>query len=293
MVKSNTPLVTVAIPSYNHAAYVAEAIDSVIKQTYQNIELIIIDDGSGDDSKDVIESLREKVSKRFVRYELRSRANVGLCRTLNEALSWSQGEYFCALASDDVMYPDRVAIQVSTLVRHIEVVGAFGRMSAIDEGSNLIREGKKRRLRRESFESIFLRKASLPAPTAMLRKGALVAAGGYNETNPIEDFDLWLRLTSNGDFLLNSGDVLTAYRSHGDNTSKQQNKLYVGARQSIECFSSHPLYRKAVCKTLVIAAEDVMRFDRSQARKFLLEAFTFRWLVVFNVRYLKGWLRLI
>lgn len=279
-----------AIPSYNHGAYIAEAIDSVIQQTYKNIELIVIDDGSRDDSVGVIESLRESVSKRFVRFELRSRANVGLCRTLNEALSWSRGSYFCALASDDVMYSERVAKQVSTLLLHPKAVGTFGRMSVIDEDSKVIRDGKKRRQSQARFESIFLRKASLPAPTAMLRREALIAVGGYNEKNPIEDYDLWLRLTSSGGYLLNSGDVVTAYRSHGENTSKQQNKLYLGARQSIDCFSNHPLYRKAVCKTLVIAAEDVMRFDREQARKFLLEALNVRWPIVFNIRFMKNYI---
>ena len=96
------PTVTVCIPSYNHAKYVNEAIDSVIAQTYREIELVIIDDGSTDESLETIRKKQTQIADRFIRHEVRSRGNKGLPITLNEALAWSNGKYFVMLSSDDI-----------------------------------------------------------------------------------------------------------------------------------------------------------------------------------------------
>lgn len=81
------PLVSVVIPCYNHENYVQECIKSAIEQDYENIELIIIDDGSKDESVNKIQELVPGCEKRFCRFEFRTRPNKGLCKTLNEALA--------------------------------------------------------------------------------------------------------------------------------------------------------------------------------------------------------------
>ena len=95
-------LVSIIIPSYNHERFVCDSIRSVIDQSYQNIELIVIDDGSTDSSVEKIQGLIPLCEKRFIRFEFRHRPNKGLSATLNEALEWTQGEYFSSLASEIV-----------------------------------------------------------------------------------------------------------------------------------------------------------------------------------------------
>ncbi len=97
------PLVSVVIPCYNHENFVQDSIQSVIDQTYQNIELIIIDDGSKDGSVEKIQEMIPACQERFVRFEFRHRPNKGLSATLNEALEWCEGEYYSPIASDDII----------------------------------------------------------------------------------------------------------------------------------------------------------------------------------------------
>ena len=108
MNQSNQPLVSVAIPCYNHERFVQDSIQSIIDQTYQNIELIIIDDGSRDGSVEKIKEMIPACQERFVRFEFRHRPNKGLSATLNEALEWCEGKYFSALASDDIVLKNKI-----------------------------------------------------------------------------------------------------------------------------------------------------------------------------------------
>ena len=103
------PLVSIVIPCYNHSQFVQETIQSIIDQDYENIELIIIDDGSKDNSVEVIQEMIPACEERFVRFEFRYRPNKGLCATLNEALEWCEGEYFSPLASDDIALPHKTS----------------------------------------------------------------------------------------------------------------------------------------------------------------------------------------
>ncbi|MEX3718054.1 glycosyltransferase family 2 protein [Acinetobacter baumannii] len=135
------PLVSIVIPCYNHANFVQDCIQSVIAQTYQNIELIIIDDGSKDGSVEKIQEFIGECEKRFVRFEFRNRPNKGLSATLNEALEWCQGEYFSAIASDDMMLNDKIEIQIDFLKNSIDstIVGVFGGYNLIDDTDAIIK----------------------------------------------------------------------------------------------------------------------------------------------------------
>jgi alpha-1,3-rhamnosyltransferase len=108
---TRNPLVTVVIPSYNHQAYVAQSIQSVFSQTYKEIELIVIDDGSSDASEKVIQKLIHADKFKFI-----VRKNKGLAATLNEGIKLAKGMYICFLASDDYFMPKRVEHAVSRLM---------------------------------------------------------------------------------------------------------------------------------------------------------------------------------
>ena len=120
------PLVTIAIPSYNHGQYIQDAIKSALNQSYENIELIIIDDGSTDTSIEKIKPLIAQCKERFVRFEFRYRANRGLCNTLNEALEWAEGQFFCTLASDDIIFPEKTRLQLEAFQQDPDIVCICG-----------------------------------------------------------------------------------------------------------------------------------------------------------------------
>ena len=103
MQNNEKPLVSVVIPCYNHEKFVQDCIQSVIDQTYENIELIIIDDGSKDNSVKVIQELADKYGFTFIH-----RPNKGLSATLNEGIRLSKGKYFSAIASDDILFLEKI-----------------------------------------------------------------------------------------------------------------------------------------------------------------------------------------
>ena len=107
------PLVSVLLPSYNHARFVESAVRSVMEQQGVSFELIVIDDGSTDDSPQILEALQKELGFRYIHRE-----NRGLVRTLNELLSLANGKYFCSFSSDDRMAPGRLAVQSAYLESH-------------------------------------------------------------------------------------------------------------------------------------------------------------------------------
>lgn len=128
----NSPLVSVIIPAYNHEKYVQETINSVINQTYQNIEIIIIDDGSKDNTWQKIQELKDICEKRFVRVVLQTQNNQGSSITLNKAVSMCKGKYIAVIASDDVYLPACIDEQVKVMEENQSIVQTLPDNISID-----------------------------------------------------------------------------------------------------------------------------------------------------------------
>lgn len=241
------PLVSVVIPCYNHENFVQDCIQSVIDQSYQNIELIIIDDGSKDSSIIKIQEMVSKCTERFVRFQFRHRPNKGLSATLNEGLDWCKGEYFVGFASDDIMLEDRIAFQVNTF--HInsnsELMGVFGGCDVIDNNDNLIQNVIYKK-KKYFFKTIFLHHHRLLAPTALLKLSEVKKVGGYDNNIKVEDWFMWLKLTENGGYLLNINRVLVKYRRHTENTSANYELLYSERKKIIDLFKNRDDYKMAL-----------------------------------------------
>lgn len=245
--KNKYPLVSIVIPCYNHEKFVQESIQSVIDQTYNNIELIIIDDGSKDSSVVKIQEMIESCKERFVRFEFRSRDNVGLSATLNEALEWCKGKYFSAIASDDQMISDKTEVQVEFLESNKEVVVVFGGVILINESNEHI-EINAGAGQFYSFEDIILHNYNLPAPTQMIRSESLREVGGYSPTLFIEDWYMWLKLSQLGSiYALNN--ILCHYRMHYDNSSKNIIKMNGARLDVLAVFKDSILYEESLKRT--------------------------------------------
>jgi len=238
------PLVSVVIPCYNHEKFVQDSIQSVIDQTYENIELIIIDDGSKDNSVIKIREMTELCENRFVRFEFRSRPNKGLSSTLNEALEWASGEYFSSLASDDQMFNYKTSVQINYLENNRCYAAVFGGVQLIDE-KNIKLEKVVSKARAYSFDDIIMHKHSLLAPTQMIRMKNIRKTGGYKPNMFIEDWYMWLLLSREAN-IFNMDEVFAFYRKHDANISKDFRKMNSARLEVLSFFSDSRLYVKAV-----------------------------------------------
>jgi len=255
MMLRKEPLVTVGIPAYNHQHYIGEAIKSVINQTYRNLEVIIINDGSKDNTHEEILKHVDECKKRFVRFEYINRENRGLTKTLNEILSMARGRYFTLIASDDIMLPHKVKDLVEVLENSLEEYAvAFGDAYFInEEGKTIYLDGKgnvtdsrkgtnsflefytgKRGLDYKNSE-VFGSYASLiegnylPAMSFLARTEKLKEVEGWTPGNMLEDWEMWLKLSKNYKFKY-IGKVVALYRWHGKNTVKLYRKNYLGGK---------------------------------------------------------------
>ena len=214
---STLPLVTVIVPCFNHEKYIQLCIESVINQTYPEIELLVIDDGSSDASPSILKKLSEQHN-----FELTLQKNKGLSVTLNEAIARAKGKYICPMGSDDIMMLDKTAKQVSLMETEPDIAVSGGNSLFID--SDNVISNKKHKIppaREISFDNVFRRTGpGIAAPTAMLRKSVIIGEGCYDPSIPIEDLYMWLKLTHRGHRIVGMNDVLIYYRKHPSNSYK-------------------------------------------------------------------------
>ena len=209
MVKDNNPknppknslplVVTVVCLCYNHQQYVQEAISSVLNQDYKNIEIIVVDDASTDDSVGEIEKAIEDHPKiNFIKLE----KNCGNCRAFNIGLSRAKGDFIIDLAADDVLFPERISCGVEALVAAGPEYGVnFTDAVLIDKDSNIIGYHYKRDKNEilinsipqgEIYQEILSRYFICP-PTMMAKREVYDQLTGYDENLAYEDFDFLVR----------------------------------------------------------------------------------------------------
>lgn len=265
------PLVSVVIPCYNHESFVQYSVQSVIDQTYQNIELIIIDDGSKDGSLAKIEEMVALCEQRFVRFQFRSRSNKGLSTTLNEAIEWCEGKYVALLASDDVILEHKTQVQVDFLEKNQLITAVCGGVELIDQYNNLIKV-KLKLEKTYSFEEIIMHRFELPAATQMIRRDALMAVKGFNPDIVLEDWYMWLKLSQIGKIHY-MNQVLALYRQHDTNFSKNSERMWQGRIEVLECFRDSKHYPKAIKRVRWLNASAAYMNSKDDRAKFLWELF--------------------
>ena len=245
--QNSLPLVSVIIPCYNHQAYIQDSIQSILDQTYANIELIVIDDGSKDQSVIKIEEMLEQCKTRFEHVYFNTRANKGLCATLNEALQLCKGKYVSIIASDDKMLPQKTQIQVEYLESNPSVVGVFGGIELIDK-NNQIMEQRVSEKTEYGFNDIILNHHDLPTLTQMFHLDAIREAGGYDESIKVEDWYMLLKLSKNQKKLVYIPTVLCQYRIHDESFSQDGLKMALEMKKVIAPYKNEKVYIDAEFK---------------------------------------------
>lgn len=259
----NPPLVSIVIPCYNHENFVEDSIQSVIDQSYENIELIIIDDGSKDHSVKKIKNMLDRCEQRFTRFEFRTRPNKGLSATLNEALTWCKGEFYSALASDDKMMPLKTEKQLEILSKQKDIVAVFGGVRVIDSDNNFIMFWTHAD-QKYKFEDILMHRHELPAATALMRLNAIKAIGGYNPNLKIEDWYMWLKLSKESNLLFLEEPVCE-YRSHPTNFSKNIALMHIERVKVLNEFKNEPKINLAFLNAEWITASEYLRVNKVKA----------------------------
>lgn len=240
---NNTPLLSIIIPCYNHEHYVQDCIQSIINQDYKNIELIIIDDGSQDNSVEKIKAMSVLCKNRFVRFEFRHRPNKGLCATLNEGLAWCQGKYVSMIASDDIMLPHKSSVQINYLENNPDITSVSANIKFINHNNQII--GKTNLPQKEyTFDETLIHNHLL-APSQTHTLSAVLAVGGFDEGIMIEDWYLWLKLLDNQHRVVFLEDVLVQYRKHDDNMSSNLTKMFQAEHQILSLYKDKPTYQQA------------------------------------------------
>ena len=215
------PLVSVCIASYNHEAYIGEAIESALAQTYRNIEIVVVDDASQDGTAAIVRDFAARFPDRVRAVLLET--NIGAPAAQNRAFHEARGEFAAILGSDDRMRPARLARQIAFLQANPDFVGVFSDIDAIDaKGAPSPHRAHIEEIFNRPFSNLRRQLLSgnfLNAPSATLRRADFLAAGGYNVAlRYLHDFDLWGRLLLRGE-LGKLPERLTEYRIHGANLS--------------------------------------------------------------------------
>lgn len=238
------PLVSIVIPCYNHERFIEACIRSIINQSYSRIELIVIDDGSIDQSFTKIQAMINECQDRFESFYFQTRENRGLCSTLNEGLALCHGEFVSIIASDDLMIPEKIQIQVNYAFNYPEATSFYGGVQLIDSNDKIIRDIKTP-LEFYDFESILMHNFVLYAPTQFHRMEDIREIGGFDPNVKIEDWDLLLRLTQSGRKVLCIPELLSAYREHNNNMSGNLDFMCKEVLKVLDKYTGNKLYKKA------------------------------------------------
>lgn len=213
-----TPLrVTVLAVCYNHARFVLECLESISKQTYQDFELIVIDDCSKDNSQELIQEWIQanRPSAKFIRHTV----NRGVCATLNEGLALATGDLLALIATDDRWLPQKIEVQLARIGQEPPSTAViYSDAYVMDElgqrtGATFIAE--YRQGMNPPSGNIFGKLADsnfIPSLSTLIRIDALRKVGGYDESLTYEDYDMWLRLSGHGYNFVFLPEVVSEYR---------------------------------------------------------------------------------
>jgi glycosyltransferase involved in cell wall biosynthesis len=220
------PRCSVIIATYNYGHYLAQAIDSVLEQTFTDFELLVIDDGSTDDTRHVV--ARFGPALRYL-----PQPHCGLAATRNTGIQEAQGDLLCLLDADDMWLPHTLATQVAYFDQHPDVGVVSAQCYSMDADGTVTGILPSPPVQGWVLEHLLLRGNGLRLPTVAMRRQYCEEVGRFDASlHSQEDWDLWLRLSRCCPFgYINQ--PLAKYRFHGSNLSRQLNPRTVRDRFAI------------------------------------------------------------
>lgn len=289
------PRVSVVVLCYRHESYIEQCLDSVVDQQGIDLQLIVMDDASGDGSVQRIQAWQRRRAADCVLTV--NPSNRGMTPTLNRAMALVDGDYVAVLGGDDWMEPGRLREQVSWLAsaseRHIAVSGDLRRVDEqgrpVDANMSPLPPGDLDRAtvaprpgswdESDQFASL-LRGNWVQAPSVLMRRAALEVAGPYDESLPSEDLSMWLRLNRAGYRIGYRPGVVTNYRQHRESmTSTMRPAVVEGTARLFEQFAGERddhdriIWSRVATFALVLHAQS---YDPKRVRPHLWRALRHR-----------------
>ena len=228
------PVVSVIIPCYNQARFLSEAIEGVLDQTYRRFEVIVVDDGSSDNTSEV--------AARYPGVRCYRQQNQGLAATRNRGLSQSTGDYLVFLDADDRLLPEALAVAVQSLDAHPECAFVYGRSRWVSLDGAPVPAPPQFSIGEEPYRSLLERNCVWGCMTVMFRRSVLEAVSGFDTSlASAEDYDLYLRIARKFPVYFH-GAVVAEYRRHEVNMS---NNAAVMLKSVLRVLRSQERYVKA------------------------------------------------
>ena len=210
--------ISILIPTYNHAQFIYQTLESIFAQTRQPAEIIVINDGSPDNTHNVIIPYLDRIT--YIEQE-----NQGVANTLNKGIHLCQGDYLLVIASDDWLTPDALALLAEVLDQDQEIAVAYGKVYRIYENQEVDNQyshkihhhGKHKNLK------TLLLVNYIPAPTALCRREAVLEAAPFPNYTYCQDWAMWINILLNEWYIYELPQKVAYYRRHDHNISHKSN----------------------------------------------------------------------
>jgi glycosyltransferase involved in cell wall biosynthesis len=206
-----SPKVSVIVPAYNIASYLADTLMSVETQSFRDFEVLVVDDGSTDDTAKIVKTF----CQRDDRFQLLQKENGGLSSARNYGMNHARGQYIALLDGDDLYKPDKLANHVARLDRNLSVGVVYSASAAIrDDGGSTFVSLSGRPISNNLLFSLLCKNFIGHGSNAVFRRSIVEEVGGFDETLPSsEDIDYWLRIASTGKWQFDrEPQILCCYR---------------------------------------------------------------------------------
>ena len=234
------PLVTVLMSVYNGEKFLCEAIESILNQSFEDFEFLIINDGSIDASREIILRYDDPRINLVDNYK-----NLGLIRSLNKGISLAKGKYIARMDADDISMPGRLEKQVEFMDANEQVAVCGARGILINENGQKVGDIAPNAYTSEEIDARILIMNQFIHPAVMLRKKCILDIGGYNKkANYAEDYRMWVDLLINNHKLYNLKSVLIKYRIHEESVSVKKREKQEDSACKIIQYGLKKLYKK-------------------------------------------------
>lgn len=211
---ASAPLISIVIPTYNHAEFLKAAVDSVVAQTYHNWQAIIVNNFSNDNTIQIVSSFKDE------RISLINFRNDGvIAASRNEGIRNATGEFVAFLDSDDIWRPEKLAKCVPELITGSDIVCHGELWTSVDSPQRVVMYGPRSRA---TYDKLLYRGNCISTSATIVRRSLLTQLSGFDERASFitaEDYDLWMRVAGETNNVAFIPEVLGEYRRHGGNAS--------------------------------------------------------------------------
>ncbi len=280
-------VVTIVLPAYNASEYLAETLNSVLSQTFQDFELLVIDDGSTDNTTDIVGDFCQRDS----RIRLISQKNQGVSVARNTGIKMAQGEFIAFIDSDDLWLPNKLAKHVQHLGANPNLGLSFARVEFMSFDGKSTRNYSNPRLVNITAKDLYEENAAVTPSNAVIRRTALQQVGGFDgELSGAADAELFLRVKCHGWQVEGINEVLVLYRTSLGGMSSQLYKMeedWNRLSQKVQAYAPELIklhYKQAKAMLLRYLARRTLRLELSskQGINFMNRALQSEWTLIFR-----------